>query len=126
MRHNDPVGLTTALVAVLTLPLGLLTGLFVSLQAAVAVFVVGWLLLVPLLPIVGNEILGIDEPELAFSEPADSLDRLKQQYVDGELDEDEFDRKVARLVDPTPGPERGGRARSDDEIDSDITERALE
>ena len=46
-----------AVAAVGTLPIGILTAIFVGGQAAAVVFVVGWLLLVPLGGVINDEIL---------------------------------------------------------------------
>ena len=111
MDSHRLVGGLTALVAVLTLPVGLLVALFVGLQSAAVVFIVGWLLLTPLIPIVGEEILpqltsavGSDDAETDTTADsttegaADALERLKARYANGEIDEAEFERRVERLV----------------------------
>ncbi|WP_123534951.1 SHOCT domain-containing protein [Halosimplex salinum] len=103
----DPrlVGGIAATVAILTLPVGLLAGLFVSFEVAAVVFIVGWFLLTPLIPIVGNEIWpalrersqrgeAADESDAA----ADPLAELKARYARGEIDDAEFERRVERLV----------------------------
>lgn len=99
MEHG-PVGPLTALVAVLTLPIGLLTGILVSVELAAAVFVVGWLLLVPLIPIVGDGILGLDDRfSKGVAQSADPVAEIKERYVRGEFSEAEFERRIDRLLD---------------------------
>lgn len=101
------------LVAVGTLPLGILTALFVGWKPSVVVFVVGWLLLLPAVNIVGDflgtytdESSSEDESDV---EPTDPLTELKQRYALGEIDDVEFERKVAKLVET-----------EDVEIDGDV------
>lgn len=75
IRH-DIVGNRTAVVAILTLPLGLLADFLISLQMAAVVFVIGWLLLVPMIRIIGKELLQIGEPK---AESTDPVERLKER-----------------------------------------------
>lgn len=87
--------------AIVTLPVGILTGLFVGLTAAVAVFVVGWFLLTPVTMVLAE---GSDDDEETASE--DPLDRLRRRYADGEIGDAEFERQLETLletedVDPT-------------------------
>ena len=107
MRH-DPVGALTAIIAIVTLPIGILSAVFVSLEAAIVVFVVGWFLLVPLLPIVTRELLpalrgAADEQDEETEEP-DPVAALRQRYVDGEIDDEEFERRLDRLIDSEDVP----------------------
>jgi uncharacterized membrane protein len=98
---NDLPGLLSALVAIVTLPLGILTALFVGLEAAAVVFVVGWLLLVPTIAVVGEELLPTLRERAADAEsedPADPLEELKRRYARGEIDDEEFERQVGKLV----------------------------
>jgi len=107
----------TPFFAVVTLPIGILTALFVGLPAAVAVFVVGWLLLVPATAIlfppemitgagvpqgvdemVEEEIrqsLGESRPE---SESFDPVEELRGRYARGEIDEQELERGLEALL----------------------------
>lgn len=106
----------TVLAAVATLPVGLLVGLFVGVVPAAAVFVVGWLLVVPLSALLGgmlgsdgfsaamdetvqgamegNEASGTDNGE---SDP-DPLGTLRDRYARGEIDESEFERRLEGLL----------------------------
>ncbi|NGM67651.1 SHOCT domain-containing protein [Natronolimnobius sp. AArcel1] len=117
-----------ATVAVLTLPLGLLAGIFVSFQTALVVFIVGWLLLLPLLAISREFVVeSSDDPNRGSHESADTslgaLETLKKRYAEGEIDEHEFERKVDTLVgtediemDRTNGTDQSTRE-SDEEYD---------
>lgn len=103
---SDLTGALTALVAVLTLPVGLLAGLFVGLEAAAIVFIVGWLLLVPGIPILGEELLpAITDriparrgPEADPDPAVDPVAELKRQYAEGEISEAEFERRVEQVL----------------------------
>jgi hypothetical protein len=109
-----------AVIAVATLPVGILTALFVGLVPAAVVFVVGWLFLVPVVAIL-QDALGEPGPVEeavstamtdAVSEAAseatsgrspsgnseDPLETLRARYAAGEIDEVEFERKVERLL----------------------------
>lgn len=99
---DDLYGSLTAVVAVATLPLGVLAFLFAGWKLSVVVFVVGWFLLTPLIPIVGKELLPAvresgDDHE-SENETADPLEELKQRYARGEISDEEFERQVGNLV----------------------------
>jgi hypothetical protein len=104
--------------AVATLPIGLLTALFVGLQPALAVFIVGWLLLTP-----GSAILfGVtpsgmpDEMDELIQEEmkqsiqearaekddtetsTDPVEELRQRYARGELGDREFEEKLEAIL----------------------------
>ena len=101
MSSDLPV-LLSGLVAVATLPLGILAALFVGWKVSAVVFVVGWLLLVPTITLVGEEILpavreSSDERE-AEDSTADPLAELKGRYARGELTDAEFERRMSNLV----------------------------
>jgi hypothetical protein len=132
------LGAATAIAAVATLPLGILAFIYLGAMQGVTVFVVGWLLAVPLFAIlagvVGGEAnLGLNagsgvaeeavesaiEGELTGDEDdeadADPLETLRERYATGEIDEAEFERRVDRLLE-TDESEYGSRAaRSDRE-----------
>ena len=98
---EDLVGL----VAVATLPLGILAFVFAGWQLGVAVFVVGWLLLVPVFGIVTElresrtESIG-DEPSATST--TDPLETLRERYARGEIGESEFERRVDALLETDP------------------------
>jgi uncharacterized membrane protein len=102
-----------AIVAVGTLPVGILTAIFAGIVPAAVVFVVGWLLLVPVLGILQDAISSSDhrvdvddvveqrmkeavEPD--ESTAADPMEELRERYAAGELDDVEFERKVEKLL----------------------------
>lgn len=111
----------TAIAAVATLPIGLLTLFFLGWQAALAVFVVGWLLLVPvfgiLLYVFGDETdessevggqsadiaAAVHSAGVADDAPAsDPLGALRDRYARGEINDDEFERRVDALLETDP------------------------
>jgi len=125
----------TPFFAVVTLPLGILAALFVGLPAAIAVFVVGWLLLVPATAIlfppemitgpgVPDDVDAVVEEEiresLAGSDPeADSFDpieELRQRYARGEIDEWELERGLDALLE-TEGVDADDEAEIEQTID---------
>jgi len=109
----------TGVVAVVTLPLGIFAGMFLGGEAAGVVFIGGWLLLVPLLGILSDY---VDEDELDIdtdigasdsttADEDDAIQRLRERYAAGEIDDVEFERKVERLLeteDPERAPSLGG------------------
>jgi len=99
---GDIVGALTAVVAVATLPVGVLALFFASFEVAIVVFVVGWFLLTPLIPILGEELLpalgGASEDADATDEAADPMAELRSRYARGELGDEEFERQVEKLV----------------------------
>jgi hypothetical protein len=109
--------LLTPLFAVATLPVGILTALFVGLAPAVAVFVVGWLLLVPVTAILfGGEMMSgpmsgeFEERFEAEMEAAitgsdtddgtneDPVEVLRQRYARGEISDAELERGLEALL----------------------------
>jgi uncharacterized membrane protein len=105
--------LLTPLFAVATLPIGVLTALFVGLVPAAVVFVVGWLLLVPVTAILfGGEMMsgpvsGELEAEMeAAITGSDSDDRtskdpvevLRQRYARGEISDADLERGLEALL----------------------------
>lgn len=101
MIHR-PVAGVGILVAILTLPIGLLTALFVGPVPAAVAFIVGWFLLTPVLVTFAEEV-GSLLPERGSDDTsdgaaADPLAELKARYARGEIDEREFEHRVERLV----------------------------
>ncbi|WP_290818594.1 SHOCT domain-containing protein [Halovivax sp.] len=100
------VGVLLPVVAVATLPIGLLTAVFFGVTYAFAVFVVGWLLLVPVLGVLSDEFVDGESDEQHSQEPAeDPLETLRDRYARGEIDDLEFERRVERLIETEDGPE---------------------
>lgn len=95
-----------ALVAVTTLGVAALLAVLGFGTATAVVAVVGWLLLTPLSAVVNEEILDPDggdertvEGPSADATPTDPVDRLRERYVDGDIDEAEFERRLDLLLD---------------------------
>jgi hypothetical protein len=113
----------TPLFAVMTLPLGILAAIFFGLQASLAVFVVGWLLLTPASailfgppgpgPTAGGEFQealnehiqeemkqSLDEKRAGSdtSSSTDPVEELRQRYARGEIDEQELERGLDALL----------------------------
>ncbi|MFC6961571.1 SHOCT domain-containing protein [Halocatena marina] len=86
------------IVAVVTLPLGILAVLFVGAKVGASVFIVGWLLLVPLLFIIDEELLPTVAAHDTQPDRTDSLSVLKERYARGELDDEAFERRVETLL----------------------------
>ncbi|WP_248908368.1 SHOCT domain-containing protein [Halocatena marina] len=86
------------IVAVVTLPLGILAVLFVGAKVGASVFIVGWLLLVPLLFIIDEELLPTVAAHDTQTDRTDSLSVLKERYARGELDDEAFERRVETLL----------------------------
>ncbi|WP_157971738.1 SHOCT domain-containing protein [Halorussus litoreus] len=101
---DDLTGALTAIVAVATLPLGTLALLFVGWEIGILVFVVGWFLLTPLIPIVGEELLpalggsSADAASDADADADDALTQLRNRYARGEIGDAEFERQVEKLI----------------------------
>lgn len=117
----------TPLFAVVTLPLGILAAIFVNLPTALAVFVVGWLLLTPASAVLFGgsanpgpahgpfEMWGDDEIEELVQErmkeamrektgesaeggSTDPVEELRERYARGEIDEAELERRLDALL----------------------------
>ncbi|AFZ72882.1 SHOCT domain-containing protein [Natronobacterium gregoryi] len=114
-----------AITATATLPLGILAAVFSGFPAATAVFVIGWLLLVPIFAIT-SEYLGSScregdgvpwvrervtshssESSTADERTADEdpLETLRDRYARGEIDDREFERRLERLIATEEVPE---------------------
>jgi uncharacterized membrane protein len=90
----------TAATPILTLGLGLLA-LFAGVDNWWVIFVIGWAVVTPLMGILFDEDEA-DEEHGTTTEPAretqDALDTLRERYARGELSEEQFERKVERLL----------------------------
>lgn len=116
MALSNKLFLLTPLSAVLTLPVGILAGLFYGLVPAIVVFVVGWLLLVPTTAILfGGQMMGgptpdgfeqviEEEMQAAFAgedsteDQIDPVEVLRQRYARGEINDAELERGLEALL----------------------------
>ena len=71
---------------------------FGSLAASVAI--IGWFLLTPIFLFWGEEIAAwlYEDDEPARETAPDPLDELKRRYAEGEIDDEEFEHRLDRLV----------------------------
>lgn len=116
---TSPGEALVGVVAVATLPVGILAALFLGPLEGATVFVVGWLLLVPILGILTDAVSGPgvdDEIEGAVKERIaesiegssdgasargsgeDPLEALRERYARGEIGDAEFERTLERLI----------------------------
>lgn len=83
-----------------------LTSVFAVLGLGVAVpltFIVGFFLLIPLIALLGDDLPMIesdsDEPTSEEHQPTqDPVDRLREAYATGTISEEEFDRRLEKLL----------------------------
>jgi len=87
--------LLVPLIAVVTLPIGILLFVLGMETFAIATFVIGWFLLVPVLAILGDTLSsGMGET----TTEGDPLELLRERYAKGEISESEFERQVEQLL----------------------------
>jgi uncharacterized membrane protein len=96
LAENLVGGVSVAVVGVIAVSAYLNTGMTGLLA------IVGFLLVIPLVAIFGEEIAGLvvgsdADPDDGAPE-SDALARLRQRYAAGEIDEVEFERRVERLL----------------------------
>jgi len=109
---DDPMEALVGIVAVATLPLAALAAIFVGGEAAAVVAIVGWFFLVPVLGILSEHVdlrewlgdrrerdrtVGATRGDERDDED-DALQRLRERYAAGEIDEVEFERRLERLL----------------------------
>lgn len=82
------------LILVLSAGFGLATGQL-SVQLGVIITILGALVLAPLFYFFHPRLFATDEPTGA---PMDPLETLKHRYAEGDLSEEEFERRLDRLV----------------------------
>lgn len=87
-------------VAVVTLPVGVLFALPGLEGVTAAVFMIGWFLLVPILLFWGEEVadLLVGERGDDVAAAVDPVTELQARYARGEIDEEEFDRRLSMLL----------------------------
>ena len=117
---NEPLEAMVEVVAVVTLPAAALAAIFVGGDAAGTVAIVGWLLLVPTLSVLsdhvdlGNELTDDSAADATADDSADdALQRLRERYAAGEVDDVEFERRLERLLE-TEGVEVSDRVTLDE------------
>lgn len=94
-------------IAVGTLPIGILSFMFLGWTAGITVFVVGWFLLVPLFGVLSDRSDGERETtsktaDTATTDQRDPLETLRERYARGEIDEAEFERRLEDLLETDP------------------------
>lgn len=129
---NSRLMLLTPLFAVATLPIGILAGLYAGLVPAITVFIVGWLLLVPLSAILfGGELItgsmSTEFEQIAKEEmggpvesgdelSTDPVEELRQRYARGEINDRELEQGLEALLE-TEGVDPQDTQEIEDTID---------
>ena len=106
-RTRDLVDAAPGVIAIGTLGVVALAAVLGFGNAVPVVAVLGWLFLTPLSAILGEVLVPDDESATeptpdpaAESRPAsDPVDRLRERYAAGDIDEDEFERRLDLLLD---------------------------
>lgn len=142
-----------ALFAVTTLPAVALAAILVGGQAAAVVAILGWFLLTPLSAVLLDEVFEVDDgddedleraldalrewraddtvsrPDGSTDGPTDErdpVDRIRERYAEGDIDEAEFERRLDLLLETEDAdaetareriPDRGGDAPADREFE---------
>lgn len=107
-RRTEPL---VAVVAVATLPLGVVIWILLSFPHGAVVFVVGWFLVIPILGVLGDQEAEATGDEWAAEDP---LETLRHRYAAGALTDEEFDAKLQRLVATEAIPEEAIQPESTD------------
>lgn len=89
-------------IGVVTFGLSVLFGLLLSDVLAGIILVIGWFLLCPILLFWGDEIallmFGSSDEETTTDETMDPVTQLQLQYAHGDIDHEEFERRLAVLL----------------------------
>jgi len=102
-EEKDLEDYLTEITALLVLGAGL-TALFLGYSWFWLVFVIGFAVVLPLVSVVGEAVVARYRstsrrtPDPYADERADALEVLRERYARGQLSEDEFERRVERLV----------------------------
>ena len=99
---TDPEALADKLeevVAISTLGLGVLAAIL-GVDQFWVIFVVGWLLFVPLIDTVGADVIRwlLERSDDQAGEERDALETLRERYASGEIDDAAFERQLERLL----------------------------
>ncbi|WP_435145797.1 SHOCT domain-containing protein [Halobaculum sp. P14] len=115
-RQHRLVEAAPGVIAVATVGFAALAGIFGGGGAGAAVAVVGWLLLTPLSAILGDVFVGNDSETAASlsrsrsqsqsdavgaerdAEAADPVERLRERYAAGDIDDVEFEQRLDTLL----------------------------
>lgn len=119
---------------VFTFPLSLLAALFIGLPTAIGMVIIGYLILIPLAMFLGRvsgdvqitevveatlENRPIDSVTDETQDPPDPLETLRDQFANGEIDQEEFERKVDTLLESEHMVENNLSEKAKDEASTD-------
>lgn len=120
MYPDSSLSKLTPLFAVVTLPVGVLTAVFVGGSAALVVFIVGWLLLTPASAILFDspapgstqeeEFQDLAEQQTESGSSEDPVEALRERYARGEIDEAELERRLDALLETEDVDQDDGRS----------------